>query len=137
MGLLVWSPLAGGFLSGKYRRDQQGENGDRHSQFSFPPVDKERSYAILDVLEEIAASHNTSISSIALAWLLHQPAVTSVIVGAKRPQQLAENLAASEISLHAHELARLDEVSRLPYEYLTWPFLQDDESITRKLPALN
>nr|BBH87635.1 aldo/keto reductase [Thermosporothrix sp. COM3] len=131
MGLLVWSPLAGGFLSGKYSREQQGSDEDRHTKFAFPPVDRERGFAILDVLREIAEAHETSVSSIALAWLLHQPAVTSVIVGAKRSNQLAENLAAADIQLTVDELARLDEVSRVPEEYLTWEFLQEDDSIRR------
>ncbi|WP_211326091.1 aldo/keto reductase [Thermosporothrix hazakensis] len=83
------------------------------------------------MLREIAEAHKTPVSSIALAWLLHQPAVISVIVGAKRSNQLAENLAAADIQLTVDELARLDEVSRVPEEYLTWEFLQEDDSIRR------
>lgn len=100
----------------------------------FPPVDLDKSYRIIDVLEEIAKERESTVARIALAWVLHQPAVTSVIVGAKRPDQLQDNLAASDIELTQDELARLDEVSKLPAEYLTWPFLQEDESITRKHP---
>lgn len=134
MGLLVWSPLAGGFLSGKYSRSRQGGGDDRHTKMMFPPVDLDKSYRIIDVLEEIAKERESTVARIALAWVLHQPAVTSVIVGAKRPDQLQDNLAASDIELTHDELARLDEVSKLPAEYLTWPFLQEDESITRKHP---
>lgn len=134
MGLLVWSPLAGGFLSGKYSRSRQGGGDDRHTKMMFPPVDLDKSYRIIDVLEEIAKERESTVARIALAWVLHQPAVTSVIVGAKRPDQLQDNLAASDIELTQDELARLDEVSKLPAEYLTWPFLQEDESIIRKHP---
>lgn len=134
MGLLVWSPLAGGFLSGKYSRSRQGSGDDRHTKMMFPPVDLDKSYLIIDVLEEIAKERESTVARIALAWVLHQPAVTSVIVGAKRPDQLQDNLAASDIELTPDELARLDEVSKLPAEYLTWPFMEEDESIIRKHP---
>lgn len=134
MGLLIWSPLAGGFLSGKYTRDNQGNTDDRHTKFAFPPVDKEKSYLILDVLQEIAEKRETTVASIALAWVLNQQAVTSVIIGAKRPDQLQANLEASGIILNEDELSRLDEVSRLPIEYPAWPFLENDDSIVRKHP---
>jgi len=134
MGLLVWSPLAGGFLSGKYSRSRQGGGDDRHTKMMFPPVDLDKSYRIIDVLEEMAKERESTVARIALAWVLHQPAVTSVIVGAKRPDQLQDNLAASDIELTPDELARLDEVSKLPAEYLTWPFMEEDESIIRKHP---
>ncbi|UUZ87154.1 aldo/keto reductase [Paenibacillus sp. P26] len=132
MGLFVWSPLAGGFLTGKYTRENRGSADDRHTKFAFPPVDTEKGYAIIDVLQDIAAARETTVARIALAWLLNQPAVTSVIVGAKRPEQLEDNLAASGIILTEDELTRLDEVSRLPYEYPAWPFMEEDESIIRK-----
>lgn len=120
MGLLVWSPLAGGFLSGKYTRDNQGGADDRRNKFDFPPVDREKSYVLIDVLQEIAKARETSVARIALAWLLNQPAVTSVIVGAKRPDQLRDNLGASGIVLNEEELSRLDQVSRLQPEYPLW-----------------
>ncbi|MBB6637910.1 aldo/keto reductase [Cohnella thailandensis] len=132
MGLLVWSPLAGGFLSGKYSRTRMGEADDRRAKLAFPPVDLDRGYSILDALEEIAGERESTIARIALAWVLNQPAVTSVIVGAKRPDQLQDNLQASGIVLTAEELARLDQASKLPEEYLTWSFLEGDESIVRK-----
>ena len=95
LGLMVWSPLAGGFLSGKYARDQQGEAGSRRTAFDFPPLDKERAYDAIDVMREIAGARGVSVAQIALAWLLHQPAVTSVIIGAKKPEQLADNIGAT------------------------------------------
>lgn len=136
MGLLVWSPLAGGFLSGKYTRAHSNSQDGRHAKLSFPPVDQEKGFAILDVLQEIAAEREKTVAQIALAWVLNQKAVTSVIVGAKRPEQLQENLAASGIILQNDELARLDEVSRLPIEYPAWPFMEEDESIVRKHPQV-
>ena len=120
VGLLVWSPLAGGLLSGKYGRDQEGEQGSRRVDFDFPPVDRERGYDVIDAMRPIAGAHGVSVARIALAWLLHQPVVTSVIVGAKRPEQLADNLAAVDVSLDAGQLAALDAASRLPPEYPGW-----------------
>lgn len=120
LGLMVWSPLAGGLLSGKYGREQQGEEGSRRTQFEFPPVDRERGYDCIDVMRPIAQAHGVSVAQIALAWLLHQPQVTSVIVGAKRPEQLADNMAATHVVLSAAELQQLNDVSRLPAEYPGW-----------------
>lgn len=120
VGLMVWSPLAGGFLSGKYGRDGQNEAGGRRLAFDFPPVDKERGFDCIDVMRTIAESKGVSVAQIALAWLLHQPVVSSVIIGAKRPDQLADNIAATEIRLTEDELAKLDAVSALPREYPGW-----------------
>ena len=122
VGLLVWSPLAGGLLSGKYGRDRQGEQGSRRVDFDFPPVDKERGYNVIDAMRPIAEAHGVSVARIALAWLLHQPVVTSVIIGAKRPEQLADNLAAVDVRLDKEQLAAMDAVSRLPPEYPGWMF---------------
>jgi aryl-alcohol dehydrogenase-like predicted oxidoreductase len=122
VGLMVWSPLAGGLLSGKYGRGQKGEAGSRRTQFDFPPVNRDRAYDCIDAMRPVAQAHGVSVAQIALAWLLHQPQVTSVIVGAKRPEQLADNLAATQVTLSADELASLDEVSRLPAEYPGWMF---------------
>src|SRR6201994_4766566 len=97
MGLLVWSPLAGGLLSGKFTRENQKPEDSRRSNFDFPLVDKERTWNVLDVMRPIAEAHNCSPARIALAWLLHQPVTTSVIIGAKRPDQLADNLAAVDV----------------------------------------
>jgi aryl-alcohol dehydrogenase-like predicted oxidoreductase len=122
LGLLVWSPLAGGLLSGKYADAKSVEEGSRRSAFDFPPVDKARAKDCIDVMRTIAAAHDVSIARVALAWLLHQPQVTSVIIGAKRPEQLADNLAATDVKLTADELDQIGAVSRLPPEYPGWMF---------------
>jgi aryl-alcohol dehydrogenase-like predicted oxidoreductase len=119
-GLLVWSPLAGGLLSGKYTRENQKPEDSRRSAFDFPVVDKERAWKIIDVLIPIAKSHNVSPATVALAYVLAKPFVTSVIIGAKRLDQLKDNLAATELKLAPEELKRLDEVSALPPEYPGW-----------------
>ncbi|HKS32277.1 MAG TPA: aldo/keto reductase, partial [Enterobacteriaceae bacterium] len=93
VGLLVWSPLAGGLLSGKYGRDGESETGSRRQSFDFPPVQRDRAFDCVDVMRTIADSKGVSVAQIALAWLLHQPVVSSVIIGAKRPEQLEDNLA--------------------------------------------
>jgi aryl-alcohol dehydrogenase-like predicted oxidoreductase len=119
VGLMVWSPLAGGLLSGKYGRDGQGEAGSRRLEFDFPPVNKERVDCV-DVMRTIAGSKGVSVAQIALAWLLHQKAVSSVIIGAKRVDQLDDNIAATHIRLSDDELKQLDAVSELPREYPGW-----------------
>jgi len=120
IGLLVWSPLAGGLLSGKYSRDGNGPEGSRRVDFDFPPVNKERAFDIIDVMREIGDARGVSVPRIALAWLLHQKAVTSVIVGARTIEQLEDNLGAADVQLDAGELERLDAVSALPPEYPGW-----------------
>jgi aryl-alcohol dehydrogenase-like predicted oxidoreductase len=118
VGLMVWSPLAGGFLSGKY---SGGESADgRRAAFDFPPVHPDRGDAVVAALRPIAEARGVSVARIALAWLLHQRVVTSVIVGAKRPEQLVDNLAATEIDLTGEELGALDAVSKLASEYPGW-----------------
>ncbi len=120
VGLLVWSPLAGGLLSGRFSRDNQTPEGSRRTDFDFPIVDKERAWNILDVMAPIAKAHGCSPARIALAWLLAKPVVTSVILGAKRIGQLEDNLAAVDITLTAEDIQALDEVSALPPEYPGW-----------------
>ena len=124
VGLMVWGPLAGGFLSGKYQRSSAGITGEGRLAASGPraSLDVDKAYRILDTIAPIAKRHETAVASIALAWLLQRPFVSSVLVGAKRPEQLAENLAASDIELSADEIAQLDEVSALPAEYPGWMF---------------
>jgi aryl-alcohol dehydrogenase-like predicted oxidoreductase len=122
IGLLVWSPLAGGLLSGKYSRANQQPADSRRTDFDFPIVDKERAWRILDAMAPIAKAHDCSPARISLAWLLAKPVVTSVIIGAKRPDQLKDNLAAAELKLTPDELKALDEVSALPPEYPGWMF---------------
>jgi aryl-alcohol dehydrogenase-like predicted oxidoreductase len=118
VGLMVWSPLAGGFLSGKYTREGEGEG--RRAGFDLPPVNKARGYDVIDVLRTLSAAKGRSVPQLALAWLLHQSAVSSVILGAKRPDQLADNLGAVEVEFTPEELAQLDAVSKLPEEYPGW-----------------
>lgn len=127
-GLLVWSPLAGGLLSGKYSRENQKPEDSRRSAFDFPLVDKDRTWRILDVLRPIAESHGTSVATVALAWVLAKPFVTSVIIGAKRLDQLQQNLSAAELQLTEEQMKQLDEVSTLPPEYPGWmvPFQNMD-----------
>lgn len=120
VGLLVWSPLAGGLLSGKFSRDNQKPADSRRSDFDFPLVDKERTWNILDVMRPIAQAHGCSCARVSLAWLLSRQVVTSIIIGAKRPEQLRDNLAAVELTLSTEELRQLDEVSALPAEYPGW-----------------
>lgn len=122
IGLMVWSPLAGGFLSGKYGRDGAKEGARRRDTFDFPPVDEERGYNVIDAMKQIAEAKGVSIARIALAWLLHQKAVTSVIIGARKPEQLDDNIAATKVVLTDAELKTLDEVSKLPAEYPGWVF---------------
>ena len=119
VGLLVWSPLAGGFLSGKFTRDDK-EAAGRRANFDFPPVDKERAYDIVDVLKTIAGAHGVSVAQVALAWILAQDAVSSVIIGARKPEQLDDNLKSVDVTLSAYELKSLDEASRLEPEYPAW-----------------
>jgi aryl-alcohol dehydrogenase-like predicted oxidoreductase len=120
IGLLVWSPLAGGLLSGKYSRQNQKPEGSRRSEFDFPLVDKERTWNILEAMAPIAKAHDCSPARISLAWLLTRPFVTSVIIGAKTVSQLQDNLAAADVKLTEDEIKRLDEVSALPPEYPGW-----------------
>ena len=120
VGLLVWSPLAGGLLSGKFSRANQKPADSRRSEFDFPIVDKERTWKILDVMTPIAQAHGCSAARVSLAWLLAKPVVTSIIIGAKRMDQLHDNLAAFDVKLTPAEIKQLDEVSTLPPEYPGW-----------------
>ena len=120
VGLMVWSPLAGGLLSGKYGREDDKGDGGRRAAFDFPPVDKPRAWDIVDAMRTIAVAKGASVAQIAIAWLLHQQAVTSVIIGAKRVDQLRDNVGAVEVTLSANQLAALDAVSKLPPEYPAW-----------------
>ncbi|MDR3712055.1 MAG: aldo/keto reductase [Puia sp.] len=120
LGLLVWSPLAGGFLTGKYQREGGGENRGRRVEFEFPPVDQERGFRILDVLRPMAEEKGATIARLALAWLLHQRVVSSVIIGANKMEQLEDNLKSVDIRFTAEEMQKLDDVSKLPQEYPGW-----------------
>jgi aryl-alcohol dehydrogenase-like predicted oxidoreductase len=120
LAILPWSPLAGGFLSGKFSRDSKGPEGARRASFDFPPIDRERAFNVIDAMRPIAEAHDASVARVALSWLVHQPHVTSVIIGAKNRDQLEDNLAAAELKLSAQELETLDRVSALPPEYPGW-----------------
>ncbi|WP_294307826.1 aldo/keto reductase [uncultured Sphingomonas sp.] len=119
IGLMVWSPLAGGYLSGKYDGEGQAADG-RRANFDFPPVDRTRGSVVIPEMRRIAEAKGCTVAQVALAWLLHQSVVTSVIVGAKRVDQLIDNIAATEVSLDADDLAALDAVTKLPAEYPGW-----------------
>lgn len=120
LGLMVWSPLAGGLLSGKFGRNTATPNDARRITFDFPPVDKDHAFDVIDAMRPIAKAHDVSVARIALAWLLHQKAVMSIIVGAKTVEQLNDNLAATDIKLAPDELAALDKASALRVEYPQW-----------------
>ncbi|MGY3051820.1 aryl-alcohol dehydrogenase-like predicted oxidoreductase [Pedobacter sp. UYEF25] len=116
VGMMVWSPLSGGLLTGKYKRNGEKEEG-RLNNFPFPPFHEERAYDVLEVLVPMAEKKQTSISQLALAWLLHQPVVSSIVIGATKIHQLEDNLNAVNVVFTAEELNELNEVSKLPVEY--------------------
>jgi len=120
LAIMPWSPLAGGFLSGKYSRENEKPDGARRATLDFPPVERERLWRVLDVMRPIAADHLVSVAQVALAWLLAQPHVTSVIIGAKNQEQLLDNIAATELTLSPEQLNAISDVSVLPVEYPQW-----------------
>ncbi len=119
IGLMVWSPLAGGYLTGKYS-DGSSAAGGRQTELDFPPIDRVRGEPLLEVLRTVAQKHGSSPAQIAIAWLLKQPVVSTVIIGAKRVEQLRENVLATEIALDDQDMSDLDAISRLPIEYPGW-----------------
>lgn len=137
LGLMVWSPLAGGFLSGKYQRDGGGPNDARRAAFDFPPLNKDRAFDCIDVMREIADARGVSIARIALAYVLNKQFVMSVIIGAKNTEQLDDNLAAVDIILTSEEMSKLDDVSKLPSEYPGWMFERQGEAQLARLKATN
>lgn len=120
LAVMVWSPLSGGFLSGKYKRDDPAPDGARRSSFGFPPIDEERGFDAVDVLGEIAAERGATHAQIALAWLLAQPGLTSVIIGASRMAQLEDNLKSSDIELSTAEVDRLSATTAPRAQYPQW-----------------
>ena len=121
IGVMVWSPLAGGFLTGKYRREDEEEPEDaRRSGFNFPPVDKEQGYDLVDALGEMAESKGSTIPRLALGWLLEQEGVSSIIVGAKKMDQLEDNLGAVDVSFTDSELERIDQLTKPEPQYPQW-----------------
>ncbi|HWJ74064.1 MAG TPA: aldo/keto reductase [Kaistia sp.] len=128
VGLMVWSPLAGGLLSGKYDRDGNSAEGGRRANFDFPPVDKDRAFDVVDVMREIASSKGVTVAQVALAYLLKKPFVTTVIIGAKTIEQLDDNLAAVAVTLSDDDMNRLNAVSVLPPEYPGWMLERQSEN---------
>ncbi len=122
MGLMAWSPLAGGLLSGKFSRDTDGPQGSRRATFDFPPVNKSRAFDCVDAMREVGDAHSVSVAQVALAYILAKPFTTSIIVGAKTVEQLRDNLAAADLELTADDMKKLDAVSVLPPEYPGWMF---------------
>lgn len=120
IGIMPWSPLAGGFLSGKYTRQNEKAGDSRRDEFDFPPVNKAKAYDIIDVMIKIGQTHDVSAARIALAWMLKKPGVTSIIIGAKRKDQLLDNIAATELDLSESEMQELDQISELSPEYPGW-----------------
>ncbi|CAA9295186.1 MAG: Aldo/keto reductase, SMc04322 family [uncultured Friedmanniella sp.] len=122
LGILVWSPIAGGLLSGKYRRGVEAPEGSRHlGEWSEPPVhDEDKLYDTIEELVAIGEAHGVSAAQVALAYTIAKPAITSVIVGARTEAQLSDNLAAAELTLSAEEMDRLDAVSAQPLMYPYW-----------------
>jgi aryl-alcohol dehydrogenase-like predicted oxidoreductase len=132
LGLMVWSPLAGGLLAGRTGRDGKGPDGTRRATFDFPPIDKERAFRCIDAMRPIAEKHRVSVAQIALAWLLAKPWVSTVIIGARSMEQLDDNIAAASVTLDADDMRTLDDVSRLPQEYPGW--MIDMQSANRLSP---
>jgi aryl-alcohol dehydrogenase-like predicted oxidoreductase len=127
VGLMVWSPLAGGLLSGKFGPGSNGPEGARRASFDFPPVDKDRAWACVDAMRGIGERHGVSVARVALGWLLAKPWVSSIIIGAKTPEQLEDNIAATTLALDADDIAALDAVSALPPEYPGWMLARQGE----------
>ena len=132
LSILVWSPLAGGLLSGKFKEDAAGPEGARRTTFDFPPIDRPRAFRVVEAMRPIAQAHSVSVARVALAWVLHQRGITSVIVGAKSLEQLRDNIAAADLQLTDSELATLGEVSAIPKEYPGWMF---ERQLADRLPT--
>lgn len=120
LGLTVWSPLAGGFLTGKYSPDAAPQEGTRHAGFDMMPIDIARGHAVIDAITPIAQKHDASHAQVAIAWLLERRAVTSVLLGATKSGQLADTLKAAELRIDADDLATLDAASALAPSYPRW-----------------
>ena len=120
ISIMPWSPLAGGFLSGKYTREKEKAGDSRRDIFDFPPIDKEKAYDIIDLMIEIGKKHNVSVAQVALAWMLKKPSVTSIIIGAKLKYQLLDNIEATKLELTESDMQKLDNISELSPEYPGW-----------------
>lgn len=131
LAVMPWSPLAGGFLSGKYTRNNEKAGDSRRDSFDFPPVNKEKAYDIIDVLVEVGQLHHVSVAEVALAWVRQQKGITSTIIGAKNTEQLQANIKSTEVQLTEDDLKKIDEVSALPKEYPGW--MVERQSADREL----
>jgi aryl-alcohol dehydrogenase-like predicted oxidoreductase len=131
LAVMPWSPLAGGFLSGKYTRNTEKAGDSRRDNFDFPPINKEKTYDIIDVLTGIGNEHNVSVAEIALAWVRQQKGITSTIIGAKNVNQLNDNIKSTGVLLSADDLGKIDQVSILPREYPGW--MLERQSADREL----
>ncbi|MCA9523203.1 MAG: aldo/keto reductase [Myxococcales bacterium] len=120
LGVMVWSPLAGGFLTGKFRRDAENPENSRRSGFDFPPIDKELGYDVVERLDELAAEKGATVAQLAIAWLLQQKGIATVIIGAKKMGQLEDNLGAVDVSFSVAELQEIHQVTRLSPRYPHW-----------------
>ena len=129
LGILPWSPLSGGFLTGKYRRGEEAPDGARRKEFDFPPIDKDQAYDAIEIMTEISEQRNATVPRVALAWLRQHPDITSVIIGANTMKQLEDNLAAGEFELTDEEWTRLDEATRPDPIYPQWMVTLQNEGI--------
>lgn len=120
ISIMPWSPLAGGFLSGKFTRNNKVAGNSRRDSFDFPPINKQKAYDIIDVMTEIGKHLNVSVATVALNWVINQPAITSTIIGAKNLQQLTDNIAAVTLQLTPEDMQQLNDVSALASEYPGW-----------------
>ena len=127
VGVLPWSPLSGGFLSGKYRRDNPNPEGARRTGFDFPPIDEDRGFDAVEALARIAKERGATVAQVALAWLLAQPGVTSIIIGANKMSQLEDNLKASDLQLTAVELEVLSATTAPRPLYPEWMIQRQNE----------
>ncbi len=120
IGIMPWSPLAGGFLSGKFTRNNEVAGDSRRDAFDFPPINKAKAYDLIDLMDNIGKKHNVTVANVALNWVIRQPGVTSTIIGAKNLIQLNDNISAVELQLTAEELQQLNDASALAPEYPGW-----------------
>jgi aryl-alcohol dehydrogenase-like predicted oxidoreductase len=134
IGVMVWSPLAGGFLSGKYTRERPNGGGGRLSAFDFPPIDKELGYQVVELLRKTGETHGMTPAQVALAWLLTKPYVTSVITGVTSVRQLDENLGAVDVHLTTENINELDQLTSRPVYYPEWMYTRpSDPAIDKAL----
>jgi aryl-alcohol dehydrogenase-like predicted oxidoreductase len=131
IGIMPWSPLAGGFLSGKFKRDSKTASSSRRDNFDFPPINKEKAYDIIDLMTKIGEHYNASPARVALSWIKDKPGVTSVIIGARNQDQLMDNLACTQLQLTKDEIGELDAISALTPEYPGWMV---DRQLTGRFP---